>query len=40
MHDDGQQISLRIDRDVAFAAFDLLVRIVTALPPFSTVLAD
>jgi hypothetical protein len=40
MHHYGQQISLRVDRDVAFATFDLLARVVTSLPPFSAVLAD
>ncbi len=40
MNHNGQQVSLRVYRDVALASFDLLARIVTALPPFSAVLAD
>ena len=40
MHDHGQQVALCVYRDVAFAALDLLARIVTALPPFRAVLAD
>ncbi len=39
MNDDGQQIALRIYRDVALAALDFLARVVTPLPPFSAVLA-
>ncbi len=38
--DDGQQQAERIDEDVAFAAFDLFVRIKAANPPFSVVLTD
>jgi hypothetical protein len=39
MHNGRQQVALRIYRDVALAALDLLARVVTALPPFSAVLA-
>src|ERR1039457_3652674 len=34
------QVALRIYRDVALAALDLLARVVTAPPPFSAVLTD
>jgi hypothetical protein len=39
MHDCRQQVALRIYRDVPLAAFDLLARVVPALPPFRAVLA-
>jgi hypothetical protein len=32
MHHNGQQVSLRVYRDVALASFYFLARIVTALP--------
>ena len=38
--DDRQQQAERIDEDVAFAAFDLFVRVKPADPPFSVVLTD
>ena len=40
MYDHGQYVSLRVDRDVPLAPFDLLARLVTPPPPFSAVLAD
>ena len=39
MDDRRQQVTLRVYRDVAFAALDLLARVISALPPFSAVLA-
>jgi hypothetical protein len=39
VHDHGESVALRIDRDAPLAPFDLLARIVTAPPPFSAVLA-
>lgn len=38
MDHDGQQISLRVYRDVALAALDLFAGVVAALPPFRAVL--
>lgn len=38
MNHDGQQISLRVYRDVALCGLDLFAGVVTALPPFRTVL--
>ena len=40
MHHYGQYITLRVDRDVPLAPFDLLARVVTPPPPFNAVLAD
>jgi hypothetical protein len=40
MHNHGQYVALGVDRDVPLAPFDLLARVVTPPPPFSTVLAD
>lgn len=40
MHHHRQQVALRVDGNVPLAALDLLARIVTALPPFCTVLTD
>ena len=37
MHNDRQEVALRVGGDVALAAFDPLARIVAALPPFYTV---
>lgn len=38
--DDRQQQAERIDEDVAFAAFDLFMRVKAADPPFSVVFTD
>jgi hypothetical protein len=38
--DDRQQQTERIDEDVAFAAFDLFMRVKAADPPFSVVFTD
>jgi len=40
MHHHGQQMALRIGRDVALAALDLLACVVSPPPPFRAVLAD
>jgi len=40
VYDHRQQIALGVYRDVALAPLDFLARVVTALPPFSAVLAD
>lgn len=40
VYDHRQQVALRVDRDVPLSPLDLLTRVVTALPPFSAVLAD
>ena len=38
--DDRQQQTKSIDEDVAFAAFDLFMRVKAADPPFSVVFTD
>jgi hypothetical protein len=38
--DDRQQQAERVDEEVAFAAFNLFVRVKAADPPFSVVLTD
>jgi hypothetical protein len=38
--DDRQQQTKRIDEEMAFAAFDLFMRVKAADPPFSVVLTD
>jgi len=40
VHDHREQEPLRIDRYVPFATFDLLPRVVAALPAFATVFTD
>ncbi len=40
VHNHRQQVALRIYCDVPLAPLDLLARVITAMPPFSTVLAD
>jgi hypothetical protein len=40
MHHRRQQVALRVDGDVALAAFDLFARVVAARPPLPVVLAD
>src|SRR5262249_47695534 len=40
MHHYGEQVALRIDRNVPLTAFDLLPCIITALPPFPAVFTD
>ena len=38
--DDRQQQTKRVDEDVAFAAFNLFMRVNAAEPPFSVVFTD
>ena len=40
VYDHRKQIALRVYRNVPLAPLDLFARVITAPPPFSTVLAD